>query len=259
MINRVKTFTEEDCNKILKTIYDLDKLWINRSQERRYSFENQIYITRAPFWTLGAVSYLDHVASPSRYNKHRDYLNPVLIKKFDWIYDIIIEKLQGELDAPVVLDGFLSYPGFHIFAAKSKAVILKEYTKLFEKPLGSVHVDVQYEEHHEYWQTFNEVNFKDEDIMSFTIPIDLPSGGGGLYTWADEVNPYSFNYTTTENKMTELKNEKVSNLYNKGEMVYFVGHLLHQMMPGINVQPTDKRITVQGHGQKCDGVWRLYW
>ena len=59
--------------------------------------------------------------------------------------------------------------------------------------------------------------------------------------------------------MTELKNEKVPNLYNKGEMVYFVGHLLHQMMPGINVQPTDRRITVQGHGQKCDGVWRLYW
>ena len=259
MINRVKTFTEKDCNKIQKTIYELDKLWINRSQERRYSFENQIHISRAPFWTLGAVSYLDHVASPSRYNKHRDYLNPVLVKKFGWIYDIIIEKLQGELDAPIVLDGFLSYPGFHIFAAKSGTTIEPEYLKLFEKPLGSIHVDVQYEEHHEYWQTFDKVNFKDEDIMSFTIPLDLPSGGGGLYTWADEVNPYSFNYTTTENKVSELQNERVPNLYNKGEMIYFVGHLLHQMMPGINVQPTDKRITVQGHGQKCDGIWRIYW
>ena len=216
MIHRVKTFTEEDCNKIEKTVDDLDKLWVNRSCERRFSFETETVISRAPFWTLGAVSYLDHVASPSRYNKHRNYLNPVLIKKFDWIYDIIIEKLQGELDAPVVLDGFLSYPGFHIFAAKSKAVILKEYTKLFEKSLGSVHVDVQYEEHHEYWQTFKEVNFTDDDIMSFTISLDLPSGGGGLYTWADEVNPYSFNYTTTENKMNELEHEKVPHQYNRG-------------------------------------------
>ena len=48
-------------------------------------------------------------------------------------------------------------------------------------------------------------------------------------------------------------------LYTEGEMIYFIGHLLHQMMPGVNVQPTDRRITVQGHGQKCDGVWRLYW
>ena len=123
MINRVKTFSEEDCNKILKTIYDLDKLWINRSQERRYSFENQLYITRAPFWTLGAVSYLDHVKSSDQYDKHRDYLNPVLLKKFNWIYEIICERLQGELGEPVVIDGFLAYPGFHIFAAKSGTTI----------------------------------------------------------------------------------------------------------------------------------------
>ena len=257
MIHRVKTFTEEDCNRILKTIYELDKLWVNRSQERRYSFENQIHITKAPFWTLGAVSYLDHVASPTRYNKHRDYLNPVLMKKFGWIYDIICKTLESELQNPVVIDKFLAYPGFHIFAAKNGDFIAPEYMKMFEQPLGSVHVDVQYEEHHEYWQTFNTVNFK--ETMSFTIPIDLPSGGGGLYTWADEVNPYSFNYTTNETKLSELKSPTVSNSYTEGEMIYFMGYLLHQMMPGVNVQPTDRRITVQGHGQKCDGVWRLYW
>ena len=257
MINRVKTFTEKDCNKIQKTIYELDKLWINRSQERRYSFENQIHITRAPFWTLGAVSYLDHVASPSRYNKHRDYLNPVLIKKFNWIYDIIIEKLHREFQEPVVIDGFLSHPGFHIFSAKIGDTIEPEYLKMFEQPLGSVHVDVQYEEHIEYWKTFKEVDF--QNTLSFTIPIKLPKHGGGLYTWKDKVNPYSFNYTTNENKLDELESPSVSNLYNKGEMIYFIGHLLHQMMPGTQLQPTDRRITVQGHGVKCDGVWRLYW
>ena len=257
MIHRVKTFTKEDCNKILKEIYNLEKLWINRSQERRYSFENKMKITRAPFWTLGAASYLDHVKSHKRYSMHRDYLNPVLHKKFNWIYDIICEKLQGELEEPVVIDGFLSYPGFHIFAPKTGSVIEQEYIDLFEKPLGSVHVDVQNEEHHDYWQTFEHVNF--DDTMSFTISLKLPSGGGGLYTWEDEVNPYSFNYTTTEQKLTELKGSSITNLYNEGEMVYFMGYLLHQMMPGVNVQPDDRRITVQGHGQKCDGVWRLYW
>ena len=257
MINRVKTFTKEDCNKIETTVDSLDKLWINRSCTRRFSYENKMHISRAPFWTLGAVSYLDHVKSGDQYDKHRDYVNPVLYKKFNWIYEIITEKLQEALGDPVVIDKFLAHPGFHIFATKIGTTIEPEYMKLFEQPLGSVHVDVQWEEHHDYWQTFDEVNL--EDTLSFTVPIKLPSGGGGLYTWADEVNPYSFNYTTNEVKLSELEHPCVSNLYTEGEMIYFVGHLLHQMMPGVNVQPTDRRITVQGHGQKCDGVWRLYW
>ena len=98
-----------------------------------------------------------------------------------------------------------------------------------------------------------------KNTLSFTIPVKLPKHGGGLYTWEDKVNPYSFNYTTNENKLDELESPSVSNLYNTGEMIYFIGHLLHQMMPGVNVQPTDRRITVQGHGVRCDGVWRLYW
>ena len=257
MINRVKTFTKEDCNKIETTVDNLDKLWINRSCTRRFSYENKMHISRAPFWTLGAVSYLDHVKSGDQYDKHRDYVNPVLYKKFNWIYEVITEKLQEALGEPVVIDKFLAHPGFHIFATKIGTTIEPEYMKLFEQPLGSVHVDVQWEEHHDYWQTFDEVNLK--DTLSFTVPIKLPSGGGGLYTWADEVNPYSFNYTTNEVKLSELEHPCVSNLYTEGEMIYFIGHLLHQMMPGVNVQPTDRRITVQGHGQKCDGVWRLYW
>tara|TARA_Y100000589_G_scaffold313287_1_gene334504 strand:+ start:49 stop:822 length:774 start_codon:yes stop_codon:yes gene_type:complete len=257
VINRVKTFTKEDCNKIETTVDSLDKLWINRSCTRRFSYENKMHISRAPFWTLGAVSYLDHVKSGDQYDKHRDYVNPVLYKKFNWIYEIITKKLQEALGEPVVIDKFLAHPGFHIFATKIGTTIEPEYMKLFEQPLGSVHVDVQWEEHHDYWQTFDEVNLK--DTLSFTVPIKLPSGGGGLYTWADEVNPYSFNYTTNEVKLSELEHPCVSNLYTEGEMIYFIGHLLHQMMPGVNVQPTDRRITVQGHGQKCDGVWRLYW
>ena len=93
MINRVKTFTKEDCNKIETTVDSLDKLWINRSCTRRFSYENKMHISRAPFWTLGAVSYLDHVKSGDQYDKHRDYVNPVLYKKFNWIYEVITEKL----------------------------------------------------------------------------------------------------------------------------------------------------------------------
>ena len=172
MIHRVKTFTEEDCNKIEKTVDDLDKLWVNRSCERRFSFETETVISRAPFWTLGAVSYLDSVASPDRYNKHKNYLNPVLRKKFTWIYEIICEKLQGEFGEPVVIDKFLAHPGFHIFATKTGSVLRPEYVELFQEPLGSVHVDVQYEEHYEYWNIFNEVDL--ENTLSWEIkPLEI--------------------------------------------------------------------------------------
>ena len=257
MIHRVKTFSEEDCNKIEKTVDDLDKLWVNRSCERRFQYETETVISKAPFWTLGAVSYLDAVTDKDMYDKHRDYLNPVLYKKFNWIYEIIRERLQSDLKEPVIIDEFLAHPGFHIFATKIGTTIEPEYLRLFEQPLGSVHVDVQYEEHYDYWQKFKEVDF--ENTLSFTIPVKLPKNGGGLYTWDDKVDPYSFNYTTNKTKLSELESASVTNLYNTGEMIYFIGHLLHQMMPGFNVQPTDRRITVQGHGVKCDGVWRLYW
>ena len=257
MIHRVKTFTKEDCNKIETSVDNLDKLWINRSCTRRFSYENQMRISRAPFWTLGAVSYLDHVKDPEQYEKHRNYVNPVMYKKFNWIYEIICERLQSDLKEPVVIDGFLSHPGFHIFSGKTGDLIEQEYLELFQESLGSVHVDVQYEEHIEYWKTFKRVDFN--NTLSFTIPIKLPSGGGGLYTWEDKVNPYSFNYTTNKNKLDELESPSIPNLYTEGEMIYFIGHLLHQMMPGVKVQPDDRRITVQGHGVKCDGTWRLYW
>ena len=84
MIHRVKTFTKEDCNKIETTVDNLDKLWINRSCTRRFSYENQMRISRAPFWTLGAVSYLDAVEDYARYHKLKTVMNPVLKKKFGW-------------------------------------------------------------------------------------------------------------------------------------------------------------------------------
>ena len=118
MINRVKTFTKEDCNKIEKLVDNLHKLWVNRSCTRRFSYENSMKISRAPFWTLGAVSYLDAVKSSEQYDKHRDYLNPVLHKKFNWIYEIICERLHRELQNLSSLMGFFLILVFIFFLQK---------------------------------------------------------------------------------------------------------------------------------------------
>ena len=34
---------------------------------------------------------------------------------------------------------------------------------------------------------------------------------------------------------------------------------MHQMILGDDFNQGDFRITFQGHGLKCDGIWRLFW
>ena len=46
--------------------------------------------------------------------------------------------------------------------------------------------------------------------------------------------------------------------YTIGKLMYHTGHVLHQIIPGYKLQDGDRRMTLQGHGIKCDGIWRLY-
>jgi len=41
-------------------------------------------------------------------------------------------------------------------------------------------------------------------------------------------------------------------------MFYFIGSLVHQIAPAYNADFNDRRLSLQGHGVKCDGVWQLY-
>ena len=46
--------------------------------------------------------------------------------------------------------------------------------------------------------------------------------------------------------------------YTVGKLFYHTGHVLHQIIPGYKLQEGDRRITLQGHGIKCDGKWIIY-
>ena len=45
----------------------------------------------------------------------------------------------------------------------------------------------------------------------------------------------------------------------EGHSFYYYGMIMHQMILGDNFKKGDDRITFQGHGLKCDGIWRLWW
>jgi hypothetical protein len=46
--------------------------------------------------------------------------------------------------------------------------------------------------------------------------------------------------------------------YNLGESFFFKGVLLHQIAPFISLEENERRITMQGHGLLCDGIWRIF-
>ena len=184
--------------------------------------------------------------------------------------------MSEELGDLVVFDDNLALPGFHIFGPKKGVVMSKQDCFYLQQPLASIHTDIQYKEHKEYWDRYEKVDL--ENTLSFTMSIKLPKHGGGLYIWDwaefDQEMIDTFNFQHNDEKVDVLKNkylwdngsvgdynpkeEPLYEEYVEGNMVYFIGHLVHQIAPAKKCEPTDQRITLQGHGVKCDGVWRCY-
>ena len=276
MLGYIDVLSEDQTKETINLVEKLEKVWIRRAP------------IPMDFFTVGAVTYMEGCESIKKYHRHRKVMNPVLRKHFTWLYDILLEKLSTQFGPCEIVDE-LGHPGFHIFGHKPGQVSDPECAKRFEKPLASLHVDIQYKEHMDYWATHKEFDL--EDQLSFTLPIELPTHGGGLWLWdwleLDTEQIDNFNFQGDENKDTYIKevmkdidpreskefweNGSLPFKYNPiydtkpmvvpytvGKLFYHVGHILHQIIPGYNLQPGDRRITLQGHGIKCDGIWKIY-
>ena len=302
----------EQSKKAVDLVDKIEKLWIRRAPDPM------------DFFTIGAVTYMEGVTSIKKYHRHRTLLNPVLKKHFTWLYDILIEKLSAEVGKCELFD-VLAYPGFHVFGHKPGKPTHPDCAERFCKPLASLHVDIQYRDHADVWKTFREVDL--EDTLSFTLPLELPKYGGGLFVWdwmnMDDGMIAKFNFQSNSDKDATLQrfmshasnvdfknrpeffenpafvstlervtggaDEFIQNTkdpreskdfwengslpvqydpiydsapmvvpYKIGQMFYHTGHVLHQIVPGYKLDVWDRRITLQGHGVKCDGVWKLY-
>ena len=214
------------------------------------------------FYTLGVATYIDGITDIQYYYDYIKSQNPVFKDYFSWLYDLVIYNLWGEIGECQVAD-FLAYPGFHIFGTKPNEPP-KMATKMYmEQPSATIHVDLQHEQHEFLWNHFKEVDL--ENTLSFTLPIQVPTNGGGLNTWEEEsMKQYEIDNKYTKH-MKELDYSKCGDYgeptvvpYTAGEMFYFIGSLVHQIAPAYNADFNDRRISLQGHGVKCDGVWQLY-
>ena len=266
MIKLVKVLEAENIEKTKNLVESLKSYY--EPLPEGYNFE-----------TLGAASYLhygnehdDNKQTGNKYHSIKNRTNPILIKNFDWLYKILVEKISETLNEPCnISEEFgLAYPGFHLFYPY-------EYC---EEVCHPAHFDYQWSYHLEAlekkYKKIDRVKF-----LTFTLSIKLPHNGAGLYYWnlPNEDEEYSFDeaekimedvlkkasklFENEKDGITQEIYEKELNpsilKYKEGYMSIFTQPILHQIMPfNYGWKSEDKRITLQGHGIKCEDVWRLY-
>lgn len=230
LIHEYPVFSAAECAEIREVIHRLRPHWVRRN-------------LWAPFFTLGAASYLDAKRNHAEYDAFAEKYNPLLRENFADCYQRVAALLEEALGGPVVYTSRLALPGFHVYLS----------SKLFERPIASIHCDSQYQLHD--WSGL------DADLtrpISFTLSIALPKNGGGLNVW-DISYAELLEKSSNDTGPLVRSRESSYHAYRIGSMVLHSGHLLHQAAPGKDVQPDDERITLQGHAIQISGIWNLYW
>jgi hypothetical protein len=217
-----------ECDRIRDQVLDLWKYWKIRSEAAR-------------FYTLGAASYLDAVDSRDEYLREARESNTILRVHFDWLWERIgvgFEKLLGE---PVTLDHRCALPGFHIF-------ILGGEDQTGDRPSSRAHFDLQ-------WMHALP-GVRPEETLSFTLLVEEPVGGSSMEIWPVHHDAICAGFDVLQYAASRPPQ---TIRYTRGRMVVHDGLLLHAIGRASVAKPKGRRITVQGHGAKISGTWRLYW
>lgn len=210
--------TESDAQKLVHRLHSL-KL------ERR----------NAAMSTYGTASYLDG-GNLENYRSLSAKSNPHVRKNFSDLLEHVLRFFRARTRSHVMYHEQCAVPGFHVFDCNA----------LFAYPVASVHKDMQ----------FLRTGIEDisEETLSFTLALEVPEGGAGLYTFdSGEANllvPRPLVYNLANKTYIE---------YKTGWMVTHGGQTYHMIAP--SKQGTGKRITLQGHGvyQTTTDTWYLYW
>lgn len=236
--NPHQILTTEQCDQIYQQIASLRQYWLPRGSETSL------------FCTLGAASYLDcgdyYDAQDTYWQKASRY-NPILVEHFSWLYQLVKEYLETQLNAPVNYRSDAAYPGFHLWLAHAIPTL----------PVASMHFDLQYQ--YLAWENQEEIDFS--NTFSFTLPIQLPASGGGLNLC--DLNYLEYSHIRKNNQIDwdlipRFRNQSY-HPYQVGEIVMHSGHTMHQIAPTSVAKASDRRVTLQGHGVYVNDTWQIYW
>ena len=186
--------------------------------------------------TLGTASYLDGDSDATLTNSLLSDCFP------DLLHDVLLFFRARAPHTRVAYKENAALPGFHIFDCSS----------IFRLPVASIHRDMQYNRLH--FHEFQDID--EENTLSFTLALELPASGAGLYVFDGEGPPHVLlPKLAYYNAMTKHKL-----IYKTGWMVTHQGKSLHMIAPSSS-KTGELRITLQGHGvfdRSCN-TWWLYW
>lgn len=234
----IQFLTAQQCEGICSTVHLLRDYWRQVNPG-------------APFFTLGAASYIEfslpECGVGDYYQKAQRY-NPLLKEYFGGVLEHLRDTLERQLGGVVEFKEEFAIPGFHIWLTEA----------IPTQPSASVHFDLQYQRLD--WQMPNEIDY--ERPVSFTLPVRLPAGKGGMNLWDLHYREVeSLAHRGLPHSIEELSGtrERTHYAYTTGRLVLHSGHLLHQIAPVELVREGDERITLQGHALRCADRWQLYW
>lgn len=191
-------------SKIAVTVMALRHLWIRRDPDH-------------PFYTLGRCAYLD--GKTPAYAAEIAQTNPILYENFADLYKVLQNYFESYLGEKVYLSTKLAYPSFHIAAADP----------FFLNHGGVWHEDYPHET----------LGLGNEDPLTFTLAIEMPTGGGGL----DYIEDGQQNHIE----------------YVEGSIVVHDGAITHRISNFKECHMGDFRITLQGHLVRIDGQLVMFW
>lgn len=215
-----------------EVVHHLRQVWIARDPE-------------LPFFTLGAAAYLDVSRGPGIYEQFWRLYNPLVLEAFAPLLQQVQACLAQHLGTPVAWHPQAAVPGFHIFQAHPA----------FCGTGGKVHLDLQYQ--NLSWEGMGEPD--GNSVLSFTLPLALPTAGGGLKWWGDPSAQRWMTLSAVEKERATAPGTESYLPYKTGRLVLHSGHVLHQIAPGREFDPRDERITLQGHGLQVGGRFLCYW
>lgn len=254
-----KLLSQEEVDKTLSIIESLSDEWTSRGSDE--------YI----YYTLGAVSHMD-APQDSPITKETISLfnekNKIISNNFQYLYKIITDKVT-ELFGPCEIVDDVPAPGFYIFGSKKN----NEAQKL--SPSGdfegqtTIHKDGLFHMLNYKWEKYGGAT----DSFGMTLCLEIPKHGTGILIWDQpDIGLYSnsqyavrskaFDFTKNESNADIIKNNIKNPIpetidYKPGYVFWQHGGIYHAVGYSIDTLNTDRRITMQVFGIKCDGIWRL--
>ncbi len=249
----VDFFSQEESSRIINQLDKLEKYWIRRDVPNGNFF-----------YTFSKYSSVDCIKANNETIEEINKANKFLINSMPEMYEILIKKLES-IFGKCELANDIPIPGFFIYT---------ERDGVQNRPNGIplIHTDGEFGYLDYYWNRFSKVEH--ESSFGFTIALELPKSGAGMCLW-DEPD-YGFysnsewaqsvqkaNFYTSEQSIDFMDNRiknKTPNIveYSVGKAMIQQGEQIHSVAHGVNLTTNDRRITLQGFGKKCDGVWRLF-